>query len=187
MEFNPARVSEYRLIGYETRMLNREDFNNDKIDAGDVGSGHTVTALYEITPVGSKGQMIDDLRYQKAEAAPARPEKESGEYGFLKIRYKLPNSDTSKLISQPITDRQEVDTIQKAPDDARFATAVAGFAELLRGDPYVRSYSYDDVIALADSARGKDTFGYRAEFMNLVRLAKSASGSVVTTPVPAQE
>ena len=101
VEFNPATVAEYRLVGYETRALKREDFNNDAVDAGDVGSGHTVTAIYEITPVGSAARMVDPSRYAKNE----KPQAERGtasEYGFLKIRYKLPDSDTSQLIEQPI-------------------------------------------------------------------------------------
>lgn len=173
MEFNPALVSEYRLIGYETRILNREDFNNDKIDAGDIGAGHTVTALYEVTPVGSSANLIDELRYgleTSTEASGA-----VNEFGFLKIRYKLPESDTSELISAPVTTALEVDNIADAPNDVRFATSVAAFGQLLAGGRYTGSYSYDDVIALAQSAKGADNFGYRSEFINLVRLAKSAA------------
>ena len=179
VEFNPAVVSEYRLIGYETRALKREDFNNDKVDAGDVGSGHTVTAIYEITPVG-QAPSADPLRYatpDKAEqpvhsrAAPSTPE-----YGFFKLRYKLPNEDASKLLSLPLTTAQEKRTLDAASDDVRFSVAVAGFGQLLRGSPLVAGkYSYDDVIALAQSAKGADPFGYRAEFINLARLAKSAA------------
>ncbi len=173
LEFNPAMVSEYRLIGYETRMLNREDFNNDKVDAGDIGAGHSVTALYEITPAGSPAQQVDDLRYQSD-----RAETETGqskEYGFLKIRYKLPDSDSSTLISTAITKDAEVSSIAQAPQSTRFAAAVAGFGQILRGGRYTGDFSHDDVIALALSAKGEDPFGYRAEFINLVRLAKSAA------------
>lgn len=173
LEFNPATVSEYRLIGYETRILNREDFNNDRIDAGDIGAGHTVTALYEFTPVGAPGQKIDDLRYGTSEAAPAEPV--SDEYAFMKIRYKLPDGDTSRLITVPVTKDMESATTDAAPQDARFAAAVAGFGQLLRGGRHTGLYTYEDVIALAQSARGEDRFGYRSEFINLVRLAQSAA------------
>ncbi len=173
IEFNPARVSEYRLIGYETRALKREDFNNDKVDAGDIGSGHTVTAIYEITPVGAP-KFVDDLRYHKPEAQPAPPSGTVSEFGFLKIRYKLPGEETSKLITDPIAADLERPDIQAAPEDVRFSSAVAAFGQLLRGEPYTGAFSFDDVIALAQTARGADPFGYRAEFLNLVRLAKSA-------------
>lgn len=181
VEFNPALVSEYRLVGYETRMLKREDFSNDKVDAGDVGSGHAVTAIYEITPAGA-APSVDALRYGQPAAAerriggeaPAQQAPSAGEYGFLKLRYKLPKEDTSRLVSLPITPALEKRTIVDASAEARFSTAVAGFGQLLRGSPYLKSFGYDDVIALAGSAKGDDAFGYRAEFINLVRLAKSA-------------
>ncbi|MBG0801135.1 VWA domain-containing protein [Methylocystis sp. H4A] len=171
VEWNPARVSEYRLIGYETRALRREDFNNDKVDAGDVGSGHRVTAIYEITPTGSEKKLVDDLRYGKKTAAPAAAE---SELGFLKLRYKLPKEEASRLITQPIAEQQSVESLAQAPQDVRFSVVVAAFAQLLKGAPYLSDYSYDDVIALAQSAKGDDPFGYRAEFVNLARLAKSA-------------
>lgn len=171
VEWNPARVSEYRLIGYETRALRREDFNNDKVDAGDVGSGHRVTAIYEITPAGSEKKLIDDLRYGKNTPAPAH---EESELGFLKLRYKLPKDEASRLITQPIAESPSIESIARAPQDVRFSIAVAAFAQLLEGAPYLGDYSYDDVIALAQSAKGDDPFGYRAEFVNLARLAKSA-------------
>ncbi|MGB5084968.1 MAG: VWA domain-containing protein, partial [Methylocystis silviterrae] len=173
VEWNPARVSEYRLIGYETRALRREDFNNDKVDAGDVGSGHRVTAIYEITPAGSEKKLVDDLRYGKntPAAAPAHAE---GELGFLKLRYKLPKEEASRLIEQPIAEQQSVESPANAPQDVRFSIAVAAFAQLLKGAPYLGDYSYDDVISLAQSAKGDDPFGYRSEFVNLARLAKSA-------------
>jgi Ca-activated chloride channel family protein len=169
VEFNPAAVAEYRLIGYETRALNRDDFDNDKVDAGDVGSGQTVTALYEIVPVGGPRTM-GDLRY----AAPAKVASNSSEFGNVKIRYKLPKSSTSRLISTPIDRRVEVGTFAAASQDARFAAAVAGFAEMLRGGKYSGSMSYDDVLRIANGAKGKDEFGYRSEFVQLVRAAKSA-------------
>ena len=170
VEFNPATVSEYRLIGYETRMLNRDDFDNDKVDAGDVGSGQTVTALYEVVPVGGP-RTIADLRYARPIAAgPAR----NGELGFVRIRYKLPKSDVSRLLSTPIDRRSEFASFAAAPQDARFAVGVAAFAELLRGGKYNGSLSYDDVLRIVSAARGRDEFGYRSEFVQLVRAAKSA-------------
>ncbi len=174
IEFNPAAVSEYRLIGYETRLLKREDFNNDKIDAGEIGAGHSVTAIYELTPVGSKAALVDDLRYQHEPVEEADPSPDN-EYGFLKLRYKLPDSETSTLISRAVTLADEVDRIAQAGTETRFASAVAAYGQLLRGGRYTGNYSYDDVITLAQGARGEDRFGYRAEFINLVRLAKSAA------------
>lgn len=187
VEFNPAMVSEYRLIGYESRQLKREDFNNDKVDAGDVGSGHAVTAIYEVTPAGGGTQSVDELRYGKPAEAPKAEVKSgahSNEYAFLKIRYKLPGSNESTLLTTPINTSQEVSDIKQASDDVRFATAVAGFGQLLKGDTHIRSYSYDDVLSLADGARGKDSFGYRVEFLNMVRLAKTQSGIQHPVPVP---
>ena len=171
VEFNPQTVSEYRLIGYETRMLKREDFNNDKVDAGDIGSGHTVTAIYEITPRDSKAKLNDDLRYGEAGTPAAQG---SDEFGFVKIRYKLPGEKDSKLITEPVKIAAGATTVDAAPQEARFTAAVAAFGQLLRGGQYTKSYSYDDVIALAQGAKGTDAFGYRAEFINLVRLAKTA-------------
>jgi Ca-activated chloride channel family protein len=175
LEFNPATVAEYRLIGYETRLLKREDFNNDKVDAGDIGAGHTVTALYEITPADSSAKLIDPLRYGTAQQQPAQ-DGTAEEYGYMKIRYKLPGEDKSKLITTPITRANETNSVDAAPNEARFAAAVAAFGQILRGGHYTGSFGYDDVIALAQGAKGKDEFGYRAEFINLVRLAKSAAG-----------
>jgi Ca-activated chloride channel homolog len=175
VEFNPATVSEYRLIGYETRLLNREDFNNDQVDAGEIGSGHAVTAIYEITPTGSGAELVDNLRYGE-NAAPAAADT-SNEYGFLKIRYKLPEEETSKLIETPISTANDVGATGggSTASEARFAVSVAGFGQILRGGRYTGDFSYDDVIALANANKGTDEFGYRAEFVNLVRLAKSAA------------
>jgi len=173
IEFNPNRVSEYRLIGYETRMLAREDFNNDKIDAGDIGAGHAVTAIYEITPKGSPARLVEPLRYQKAAKKPSPAS--GSEFAFLKIRYKLPGESASKLITRPVTEADDAGALSAAPREARFAAAVAGFGQLLRGGRHTGAYSHDDVIALAQGAKGEDKFGYRAEFINLVRLAKSAA------------
>jgi Ca-activated chloride channel family protein len=173
VEFNPAKVAEYRLIGYETRILNKEDFNNDKVDAGEIGAGTSVTAIYEITPVGSKATLVDPSRYQTPKPVAAGT---SNEFGFLKIRYKPPGNDTSKLIDRPITIADQVSDIRQAPESTQFATAVAGYGSMLRGDPYLsKSFTWDSVIALANGAKGEDTFGYRAEFVQLARLAKTAA------------
>ncbi|MBR2534554.1 MAG: VWA domain-containing protein [Hyphomicrobium sp.] len=176
IEWNPARVSEYRLIGYETRVLRREDFNNDAVDAGDIGSGHTVTAIYEVTPVGAPPSS-DALRYGKVAASDAKPDAAAGsssELGFLKLRYKRPNEAASQLISLPVTDELTKASINDIPAEQRFSIAVAAFAQLLKDESAMHGYTYDDVIAHAQTARGDDPFGYRAEFLNLVRLAKSA-------------
>ncbi|MEQ1651227.1 MAG: von Willebrand factor type A domain-containing protein [Hyphomicrobium sp.] len=178
IEWNPERIAEYRLIGYETRALKREDFNNDRVDAGDIGSGHTVTAIYEVTPVGAQ-LTSDDLRYGKKAAAvrepvDVKPAAASNELGFLKLRYKRPNEDSSQLITLPVTDSLAKTAITDAPAEQRFSIAVAAFAQMMKGESYTNGYSFDDIIALAQSARGDDPFGYRAEFLNLVRLAKSA-------------
>ena len=160
VEFNPTKVAEYRLIGYETRALAREDFNNDKVDAGEIGSGHTVTALYEITPVGSLAQKSDKLRYQSNADT-----KNSAELGFLKLRYKSPGESESQLIETPIIDGRAENS-----GDAKFAAAIAGFGQLLRGDTkYLGSWFYPDAIALAHSATGADQYGYRAEAVQLMK------------------
>ena len=171
VEFNPQTVSEYRLIGYETRLLNRDDFNNDKVDAGDIGAGHTVTAIYEVTPKDSKAALNDPLRYG---TQPPQNTAATDELAFLKIRYKLPGGGTSKLITTPVGRTSEVPSLESAPQESRFATAVAAFGQLLRGGQYTSAFNYDDVIALAQAAKGTDELGYRAEFINLVRLAKTA-------------
>jgi Ca-activated chloride channel family protein len=172
VEFNPATVAEYRLVGYETRMLAREDFDNDKVDAGDVGSGQTVTALYEIVPAGGP-RAIGDRRYASpASQYFAGPD---AEYGFVKIRYKLPKASVSRLISTPIDRSSEVRRFADAPRDARFATGVAAFAEILRGGRYAGSMSLDDVLRMVSAARGEDPFGYRSELIQLVQAASSAS------------
>jgi Ca-activated chloride channel family protein len=172
IEFNPATVAEYRLIGYETRLLNRDDFANDKVDAGDVGSGQTVTALYDIVPVDGP-RVVDDLRYGGRAAASGSPS--PAEYAFVKIRYKLPRSDRSVLISTPVDRGSEHDRFEDAPLDARFATSVAAFGEILRGGKHTGQFGYDDVLRIASAARGDDPYGYRSEFLQLVRAAKTAS------------
>jgi Ca-activated chloride channel family protein len=174
IEFNPATVSEYRLIGYETRLLNKDDFNNDKVDAGDVGSGQTVTALYDIVPAGGP-RVTDPSRYKRTAPASTQQATDDGEYGFVKIRYKLPKSDESVLISTPVNRSMEEARFENAPVDARFATAVAAYGELLRGGRHTGKFTLDDVLRIASAARGEDAFGYRSEFLNLVRAAKTAS------------
>jgi Ca-activated chloride channel family protein len=169
IEFNPAVVAEYRLIGYENRALKREDFNNDKIDAGDIGAGHTVTALYELTLAGGKRQKIDPLRY-RAEKIPAGSK---DEIALLRLRYKLPDSETSKLIEQPLKTADIRRETGKTSADFRFSAAVAAFGQLLRGGKYTGDFGYDDVAKLSQGARGQDNFGYRGEFLTLVNLAKS--------------
>jgi Ca-activated chloride channel family protein len=168
VEFNPAQVSEYRLIGYETRALNNEDFNNDKVDAGEIGAGHTVTAIYEITPAGSGGELNDPLRYDGAAPAPAQV---SDELGFLKIRYKAPDGETSKLITAPITRALVKAELSQASDDQRFAAAVAAFGQKLKGSSYGGTLSWEQIADLANGAKGEDRFGYRAELVQMVRLA----------------
>ena len=175
VEFNPATVAEYRLIGYETRLLNRDDFANDKVDAGDVGSGQTVTALYEIVPTGGP-RVIGDLRYgEPSGTARAAGPASAAEYAFVKIRYKLPKSDVSALMSTPVDRSSEHARFEDAPNEARFATSVAAYGELLRGGRYIGTLTYDDVLRIASAARGDDPFGYRSEFLQLVRTAKTAS------------
>ncbi len=177
VEFNPAMVSDYRLIGYETRALKRADFNNDKVDAGDIGAGHTVTAIYEITPADSDVKLIDDLRYQKKKQTPETGNSFGGEYAFLKIRYKLPQENISKLLTVPVTTAMEKDSIEALSKDMRFAASVAAFGQKLRGISFLEDYSYDDILTLAAEGRGKDDYGYRAEFMSLVRLAQSLAAT----------
>ena len=175
VEFNPAAVSEYRLIGFETRLLAREDFRDDKVDAGEIGAGHTVTALYEITPVGSGAERVAPLRYRPGDVEPAA--QAGDEIAFLKIRYKLPDADTSTLIARPVTAAGAFRSVDAAPRDVRFSAAVAVFGQLLRGGRYTGEYGYDDVVALALGARGDDPFGYRNEFVALVRLARSLTAT----------
>lgn len=171
VEFNPAAVAEYRQIGYETRALRREDFNNDRVDAGEIGAGHAVTAIYEVTPVGSPAVLHDALRYADRTAEPpvagARPES-SRELAFLRLRYKAPGEDASELIELPIA--RDMGTVG---GDQRFAAAVAGFGQLLRGSVYTGGWTWADAIALAEANTGDDPFGYRREAVTLMRLAES--------------
>jgi len=182
LEFNPALVEEYRLIGYENRVLRREDFNNDAVDAGDIGAGHTVTALYEIALKGSGGSLTEPLRYGATAVNPAESAR-SDEIAFLRLRYKQPNGDTSQLQEWPIRNGQRLETWQAASERFRFAAAVAGFGQLLRGGRHTVAFGYDDVLTIARSARGEDPFGYRGEFLTLVSLARSLdSGKAEAAP-----
>ncbi|MFT3868552.1 MAG: von Willebrand factor type A domain-containing protein [Nibricoccus sp.] len=177
VEFNPARVQSYRLIGYENRMLKKEDFNNDKIDAGEIGAGHTVTALYEIVPVGVESPTdipaVDPLKYQPATAkkdAKTAKADASPELLTLKLRYKAPSSDVSSKLEFPLIDIGEV--FANASQDFKFAAAVAGFGMLLRESPHKGTTSFEAVQGWAESGLGEDANGYRHEFMDLVRKAK---------------
>ncbi len=185
VEFNPARVAEYRLIGYETRMLDRADFNNDKVDAGDIGAGASVTAIYDITPVGSDAAQIDPLRYGDAANASDR---KSDEYAFVKLRYKSPGAPDSILLTRAVTDADKASSLDAAPQWARFATAVAGFGEMLRGgEDLGAGFSWQDIRNLAAGAKGQDEFGYRAEFIELTRLAETAEAqAALNRPAPEQ-
>ena len=178
VEFNPARVAEYRLIGYETRALAREDFANDRVDAGDIGAGHTVTALYEIALTGSQGRQIPESRYgstaARSQATSAQPTSRSEELAFLRMRYKLPGAQTSTLITRPITDADTVVSGSLLEREARFAAAVAGAAQRLKSGRTQVHMGWDALIALAQSARGEDPFGYRTEFVQLLRKAQLA-------------
>ncbi|MDX1454103.1 MAG: VWA domain-containing protein [Gammaproteobacteria bacterium] len=178
VEFNPAVVAEYRLIGYENRVLDREDFNNDKVDAGDIGAGHTVTALYELTLVGSDARQVDPLRY----TASTGPDYGKGgielprsqELAYLKLRYKLPGESTSKLL-QAVIEQDDIVDFDRVDDDFRFAVAVAAFGQKLRGSDHAE-LEFEDIRALAAGSRGQDPFGYRGEFLGLVSTAASLAG-----------
>ena len=174
LEFNPAVVSEYRLVGYENRLLRREDFNNDKIDAGEIGAGHTVTALYEITLAGSGGERIEPLRYGGNRST---KRKHGNELALLRLRYKQPGSDTSQLIEVPVYRKAIKTRLDQTTDRYRFAAAVAGFGQQLRGGEYLEDFDYDAVLQLARSSRGSDPNGYRGEFIQLVQLAQSVDGT----------
>jgi len=176
IEFNPARVAGYRLIGYENRILAAEDFNDDTIDAGEIGAGHTVTALYELVPAGHDvpAAEVDPLRYQQPPAI-AEGSEFADELLMVKLRYKAPDGDTSTLIEHPVTDAQQDFTAMS--EDFRFAASVAAFGMILRGSPYSGAATLDGVIEAANAARGDDPDGYRAEFVQLVRLARELSPS----------
>lgn len=180
VEFNPDKIAEYRLIGYETRALKREDFNNDKVDAGEIGSGHRVTAIYEITPKGSPAVLNDDLRYaDKARQDAATVDTEnapSDELAFVKIRYKKPDEDKSTLITMPVKAGEVKKSVDDAPGDVRFSVAVAAFGQKLKNEDQVSDYSWDNILKLGTDSKGADPYGYRAEFLKLVELSKSLKG-----------
>ncbi|HMR92382.1 MAG TPA: von Willebrand factor type A domain-containing protein [Chitinophagaceae bacterium] len=171
IEFNPAKVQGYRLIGYENRMLASEDFNDDQKDAGELGSGHTVTALYEIIPVGVKSGYLKEVDKLKYQSAPERlsPAAMTDEIMTVKFRYKKPDGDNSRLIVHPLRDQHI--TLNKASDNFRFAAAVAQFGMLLRNSAFKNEASYTSVVNMAKAARGADEEGYRAEFIRLVESA----------------
>ncbi|MBI2567478.1 MAG: VWA domain-containing protein [Candidatus Schekmanbacteria bacterium] len=175
VEFNPETVAGYRLLGYENRILRSEDFNDDTKDAGEVGAGHTVTALYEVVPAGfevSSAGSVDPLTFQKP-AAPSGAA-DTNDMVLVKLRYKDPTADTSQLLSWKVRDLPR--QVEAASGDFRFAAAVAGFGMLLRESRYRGTASFDSVEELARGARGQDPHGYRSELVELVRLAKSLSG-----------
>lgn len=187
VEFNPAVVAEYRLIGYETRHLEREDFNNDAVDAGDIGAGHTVTALYELALSDSTGTLIDPLRYQTSSRAQSAP---AEELGFLKLRYKQPTGSSSALISKPLLRADIRPTLAATSSNYQFSAAVAAFGQLLRGGDYLDGFNFQQALALASQARGSDTYGYRGEFLSMLRTADvlatpalSSSASLANDPV----
>jgi len=174
VEFNPDQVAAYRLIGYETRMLQRQDFKDDKVDAGDMGAGHTVTAIYEITPATAAAGLVDPPRYAGNQpAAQSTRGKRGDELCFVKLRYKLPGEASSRLIEQPVPARAARARFDAAPEDQRFAVAVAAFGQRLRGETALADVSYDEIARWANNARGDDRDGYRAEFVKLVRMADS--------------
>lgn len=171
VEFNPATVAGYRLLGYENRMLETQDFNDDKKDAGEIGAGHTVTCLYEIVPAGEPVEAadIDELKYQ-------RPAKilidgpQANELLTLKMRYKKPDEDVSTKLEWPVTDSGQA--FGEATRDFQFAASVTSFGMLLRDSQYKGDSTYEAVIEIADSTRGSDPEGERTEFVELVRAAK---------------
>jgi len=170
VEFNPEKVSEYRLIGYENRTLKREDFSNDKVDAGEIGSGHTVTALYEIVLKGEKG-WNEPLRYQQAPAIQENTRSE--ELAMLRVRYKESAEGQSKLMEFPLKASQMKPSLQEASEDFRFTAAVAAYGQILKDSKYTGNFTLAEVAELAHAAKGEDRLGLRAEFVQLVGLAKS--------------
>ena len=178
LEFNPAKVAGYRLIGYENRLLSKEDFNDDKKDAGELGSGHTVTALYEIIPAGVESNFlkkVDPLKYQKNKQKNIAAATFSDELLTVKFRYKAPDKETSDLIIHAV--KYDGKEFAQTSDNFRFATAVADFAGLLRNSTYNKNGSFQQVLNIANSAMGSDSEGYRKEFVSLVKKAAEITGS----------
>ncbi|WP_336944508.1 VWA domain-containing protein [Acinetobacter modestus] len=169
VEFNPATVKEYRLVGYENRMLKQEDFNNDKVDAGDIGAGHSVTAIYEIVPVGQQG-WLNDSRYQ---ASTKTDTTKKSEYAFVNLRYKLPNQEKSILLNQAV--KAQSKSLAQANSDTRFAIAVASYAQQLKGGQYNAAMEWDQIIQLAQQSAKPDPYQMREEFIELAKIAKSLS------------
>ena len=167
VEFNPAVVTEYRLVGYENRMLKRSDFNNDKVDAGEIGAGHTVTALYEVALVGSSGAKVDPLRYSD----PAVITASTDELAYVKIRYKKPEGSKSKRLEYPVMTADIRDDLRETGDRFRFSAAVAAFGQHLRDSDHTADMSLLDIQELAESSLGADAQGYRREFVRLLDLA----------------
>lgn len=180
VEFNPAQVAEYRLIGYENRVLRREDFANDQVDAGDIGAGHEVTALYEITPVGSAAARVPALRYRAAPARPSTCEGNACEVATLRLRYKLPAQPSSRLIETPILASQRV---ERPGNSLRFAATVAGFADALRGGTAFDGWGWDAIAREARAAAQGDQKGERAEFVGLVGQARRQIGNDAETAI----
>ena len=175
LEFNPAKVQGYRLVGYENRMLKKEDFNDDKKDAGDLGSGHTVTALYEIIPVGVKSEFLKDVDALKYQAKQKNAHSFDKEVMTIKFRYKTPAGSVSKLIESAVYDTEVA--IEKASDNFRFAAAVAEFGMLLRNSEFKATATYANVLLTAQKALGPDKEGYRNECVKLVGQARSLAGA----------
>ncbi|CAH2709362.1 VWFA domain-containing protein [Xanthomonas campestris pv. nigromaculans] len=173
VEFNPDTVKEYRLIGYENRALQREDFNNDQVDAGEIGAGHTVTALYEITPTDGHAS-VDPLRYATTTTAPRQQRAVDSELAHVKLRYKLPDAQRSQLLDTVVRSDQRR-ALNATSDAFRFSAAVAGFGQRLRGGSQLRGWDYPQVRALAAGSLGSDRFGYRADFLRMVQQADTLS------------
>jgi len=169
VEFNPATVAGYRLIGYENRVMAHQDFNDDKKDAGDIGAGHAVTALYELVPAGVEvpGPKVDDLKYQ----APAAPAGSATDLFTVKVRYKTPSASTSSLVSRAVPVAAMKHELAATTDDFRWAAAIAGFGMLLRDSPYRGNLAWPTVLTLADGARGQDVEGYRKQAVQLIAQA----------------
>jgi Ca-activated chloride channel family protein len=191
IEFNPAKVKSYRLIGYENRLLNKEDFNDDKKDAGELGSGHTVTALYEISLYDSEESIsnVDSLRYQTTAnnryqtTTTIKSTRECFNYCNeilnVKVRYKYPESDNSQLINMPVT--EILNEFDESSDNFRFSSAVAAFGMLLRDSEFKGDLSYEKIQEIASQAKGKDLQGYRSEFIQLVELADLLSNNYTSS------
>lgn len=185
LEFNPAEVNAYRLIGYENRLLRHEDFNDDKKDAGDIGAGHTVTAIYEIVPKGVaiSTSGVDALKYQQPKVSPPVPSTAvKGEILTLKLRYKQPDSDTSKLLTHVVKD--EGKKLDQTSSDFRWAAAVAGFGMILRESQYKGDANIPSILDLAQGARGNDEGGYRSEMIELMKKARSIPAPQPSTTSP---